>query len=197
MSRDWEDAMKDVYVLVFDGLADWEIGLITFEHNARNNIAVTTVGFTGEPIETGGSLRVLPDIALSKIDFDGMGMLILPGGGTWHDAFPRDLADVVVRLHEMGVPVAAIGGATVFLAKAGLLEGVQHTSNALEYLQQFAPGYGAQDSHRDACAVSDKGIITAGRLASVEFTYQILKTLRVYDDKGLGEFAEFWSCRGM
>ena len=73
--------MKGVYVLVFDGLADWEIGLITFELNARNNIQVTTVGFTGEPIETGGSLRVLPDVALSEIDLDDVGMLILPGGG--------------------------------------------------------------------------------------------------------------------
>ena len=103
---------------------------------------------------------------------------------------------MVVRLHEMGVPVAVICGATVFLAKAGLFKGIQHTSNALEYLQQFASEYDAQDFYRDAYAVSDKGIITAGGLASVEFTYQILKTLQVYDEEILGEFAEFWSCRG-
>ncbi|MBN1815489.1 MAG: DJ-1/PfpI family protein [Anaerolineae bacterium] len=188
--------MKDVYVLVFDGLADWEIGLITFELSTRNNITVTTVGFTGEPIETGGSLRVLPDVVLSEIDLDGVGLLILPGRGMWHDVFPQDLAQVIARLHGMGVPVAAICGATVFLAKAGLFKGVLHTSNALEYLQQFAPEYDAQDFYRDVYAASDKGVITAGGLASVEFTYQILKTLQVYDDEVLSEFAEFWSCRG-
>jgi len=184
--------MKNVYVLVFDGLADWEIGLITFELNVRNDIKVTTIGFTGDPIETGGSLRVLPDMALSKVNLDDVGLLILPGGGMWHDTFPQDLAQVVIRLHEMGVPVAAICGATVFLAK-----GVQHTSNALEYLQQFVPEYDSQASYQDAYAVSDKGIITAGGLASVEFTYQILKTLQVYDDEVLGEFAELWNCRGL
>ena len=156
-------------MLVFDGLADWEIGLITFELSARNGIKVTTVGFTGEPIETGGSLRVLPDMALPELDPDDVGLLILPGGGMWHDAFPQDLARVVVQLQEKDVPIAAICGATDFLAKAGLFKGVQHTSNALEYLQQFAPEYDAQDSYHDTYAVSDQGIITAGGLASVEF----------------------------
>jgi putative intracellular protease/amidase len=190
--------MKNVYVLVFDGLADWEIGLITFELNTRNGIKVTTVGFNKEPVRTGGGLKVLPDIALSEIDPENAALLILPGGGMWHDVFPQDLAQVVVRLHEMGVPVAAICGATVFLAKAGILkEGIQHTSNALEYLQQFVPEYDSQASYQDAYAVSDKGIITAGGLASVEFTYQILKTLQVYDDEVLGEFAELWNCRGL
>lgn len=187
--------MKGVYVLVFDGLADWEIGLITFELSARNNVQVTTVGFTREPIETGGSLRVLPDIALSEVNLSDVGMLILPGGGMWHESFPQGLVDVVIRLHEMDAPVAAICGATVFLAKAGLFRGVQHTSNTLEYLQQFAPEYDAQDFYRDKYAVSDKGIITAGGLASVEFTYEILDTLHVYDDEAMDEFFEFWSCR--
>ena len=188
--------MKGVYVLVFDGLADWEIGLVTYELNTRNGIKVTTVGFGKEPIMTGGGLKVLPDIALSEIDLENVSLLILPGGGMWHDSFPQELAQVVVRLHEMDVPVAAICGATVFLARVGLFEGVQHTSNALEYLQQVIPEYDAQAFYRDAYAVSDQGVITAGGLASVEFTYQVLKTLQVYDEEVLGEFAEFWSCRG-
>lgn len=189
--------MKDVYVLVFDGLADWEIGLITYELNSRNGIKVTTVGFAKEPIRTGGGLTVLPDIALAEIDLENVSLFILPGGEMWHhDVSDPDLARVVIQLHEMGVPVAAICGATVFLARVGILnEGIQHTSNAPEYLPKFAPEYDAQAFYKDTYAVSDKGIITAGGLASVEFTYQILKTLQVYDNEILGEFAEFWNCR--
>ena len=189
--------MKSVHVLVFDGLADWEIGLITYELNTRNGIKVTTVGFTKEPIRTGGGLTVLPDIVLAEIDLENVALFILPGGEMWHHDVPdQDLVHVVTRLHEMGVPVAAICGATVFLARIGIFdEGIQHTSNAPEYLTQFAPEYGARAFYRDTYAVSDKGITTAGGLASVEFTYQILDTLGVCDGEVLDEFSEVWGCR--
>ena len=75
--------MKNVYVLVFDGLADWEIGLVTYELNTRNAIKVTTVGFTKEPIRTGGGLKVLPDIALSEIEPENTALFVLPGGEMW------------------------------------------------------------------------------------------------------------------
>jgi hypothetical protein len=42
--------MKNVYVLVFDGLADWEIDLITYELNTLNALPVKTVGLTIDPI---------------------------------------------------------------------------------------------------------------------------------------------------
>lgn len=189
--------MKSIYVLVFDGLADWEIGLVTYELNTRNAIKVTTVGFTKEPIRTGGGLKVLPDIALPEIEPENTALFILPGGEMWHNTFDKELARVVIQLHKTGVPIAAICGATVFLAKTGIFkDGIQHTSNSLDYLQNNVPAYGEQTLYKDAYAITDEGVITASGAASVEFAYQILKTLQVYDDEVLGEFAEFWNCRG-
>ena len=189
--------MKNVYVLIFDGLADWEIGLATYELNTRNAIKVTTVGLTKTSIRTGGGLKVLPDIALSEIEPENTALLILPGGEMWHDTFDEELAKTVIQLHKTGVPIAAICGATVFLAKTGIFkDGIQHTSNSLDYLQNTVPEYKEQTLYKDTYAVSDQGVITASGAASVEFTYQILKTLQVYDDEILDEFAEFWNCRG-
>ena len=190
--------MKSSYLLVFDGLADWEIGLITYELNTRNAMPITTVGFTQTPIKTGGGLMVLPDIVLAEMVLDNTALLLLPGGEMWHTTFDRELESVVLQLHSDSVPVAAICGATVFLAQAGIFKkGIEHTSNSLEYLQQTVPGYSEQAFYRDTFAVSDQGIITASGAANVEFTYQILKTLKVYEDAVLSEFAEFWSCRSI
>lgn len=190
--------MKKVYVLVFDGLADWEIGLISYELNSRNGIPVETVGWDLEPVRTGGGLRILPDGVLSDIRPEGTALLILPGGEMWHGPFDQELGELVLRLHAAGVPVGAICGATVFLARSGLLKAdIQHTSNSLAYLQEMAPEYGDEAYYREAYAVSDQGVITAGGLASVEFAYHILKTLGVYDEGVLAEFAEFWNCRGV
>jgi len=72
--------MKYVYVLVCDGLADWEIGLVTYELNTRNAIKVTTVGLTKEPIRTGGGLKVLPDSALTENEPENTALHTLPGG---------------------------------------------------------------------------------------------------------------------
>ena len=75
--------------------------------------------------------------------------------------------------------------------------GVRHTSNGLDYLQYYIPDYDLQVFYVEVPAVSDYGIIPAPGEAPFEFTYQILKTLRVYDEEVLAEFAEFWCCKGM
>lgn len=188
--------MKDVYLLVVDGLADWEIGLITYELNTRNAIPVTTIGLTLEPIRTGGGLRVVPDISLAEIAPDNAALLILPGGDWWNTTFDKDLERVVLQLHARGALIAAICGATTFLAQTDIFsKGIKHTSNSLEYLQRTVPSYNEQAFYRDTYAVSDQGVITAGGAANVEFTYEILKALKVYDDAVLSEFADFWNCR--
>ena len=76
--------MKNIYVLIFAGLADWEIGLITYELNTNNAIPVTTVGLTSAPIKTGGGLTILPDVTLVEIDPQNTALLMLPGGEMWH-----------------------------------------------------------------------------------------------------------------
>lgn len=187
--------MSHVYVFVFNGLADWEIGLVTYELNTRNDLHVLTVGYTCDPITTGGGLTVLPDLALADLNPDDVRALILPGGEMWHVRFDDELASIVLDLHARGIPIAAICGATVFLARAGIIRpGVAHTSNALSYLQEMVPGYAAAADYRDKRAVTDQGIITAGGGAPFELAYHVLKLLGLYDEVVLAEFAEFWGC---
>ncbi len=187
---------KNVRVLVFDGLADWEIGLVTYELNTRNKILVETVGFTTDPATTGGGLTVLPDITLVDVVPAETAMLILPGGEMWHELESPELVRLLGELRAAGIPVAGICSATTFLARAGLSEpDIKHTSNALPYLKDVVPDYTGEANYVDAYAVSDRGVITAAGGAPFEFAYEILKELGVYDDEVLAEFAEFWDCR--
>ena len=190
--------MKDTIVYIFDGLADWEIGLITYELRTVNQRRVRTAAATKDPITTGGGLRVLPDLTLDELHPETIDLLILPGGEMWNQTFNEPLADLVRRFHQEGVLVAGICAATMFLAKTGLFDGgIRHTSNGLDYLQYYFPDYRAQDHYADNPAVSDQGVITASGNASHEFAYHILKTLGVYDADILAEFADFWRCRGV
>ena len=190
------DEMKKARVLVFEGLADWEIGLVTYELNTRNDVPVQTVGLSDTSIVTGGGLRVVPDVVIDSVDASESAVLILPGGEMWHGALDPRLEGLVRAHIDQGVSVAAICAATSYLARLGLLDAdVRHTSNALVYLKDVVPEYAGEDLYVESPAVSDAGIITAGGEASREFAYEILKALGVYDDEVLAEFAEFWGCR--
>ena len=180
---------QTIHMFVFDTLADWEPG---FAIAGLNNPAfqaqpgryrVATVGVSKAPIVTIGGVTILPDLALNELTPERSAMLILPGGGGWDQGKNIEAIDQAKRFLAAGVPVAAICGATAGLARAGILDDIQHTSNAREYLQ--ATGYQGAALYQDQPAVVDGNVITAGSTAPIEFAYQIFKKLGVYSDQAL------------
>jgi len=113
--------MRAVHVLVFEGLADWEPGFALAELRRSGGWEVVTIGFSSAPVRTMGGLQVVPDRRLHDLEPDAARLLILPGGDLWEGAYPRDeLHDVLRRLSHDGVPIAAICGGTLPVARAGL-----------------------------------------------------------------------------
>ena len=180
---------QTIHMFVFDTLADWEPG---FAIAGLNNPAfqaqpgryrVATVGGSKAPIVTVGGVTILPDLAIDELTPASSAMLILPGGGGWDQGANTEALDLARRFLAAGVPVAAICGATAGLARAGILDQVQHTSNAREYLA--ATGYRGAALYQDQPAAADGNVITASSTAPIEFAYQIFKQLGVYSDQVL------------
>jgi len=181
-----------VYCLVFDGFSDWEAGYILPELK-NNGYEVVTVGFDTHPIESMGGLQVMPHKKLSEVDVDSGDLFIIPGGERWQgEEDSLDLLETIKKFHAAGKPIAAICGATIFLARNGFLNDCQHTSNTKEYLQQFAKDYTGGDNYLEELSVSDKNIITASGLGSIEFAYEILKVLQVYTPERCKEWYHFF-----
>jgi putative intracellular protease/amidase len=108
-------------------------------------------------------------------------MLILPGGTSWDRTHNDDPAVETARAFmKEDVPVAAICGATSGLARGGLLDDRAHTSNAKEYLEH-QPGYRGAASYREERAVTDRGVITAGSTAPVDFARAVFVALDMYE----------------
>ena len=82
------------------------------------------------------------------------------------------------RFIDAGIPVAAICGATLGLAQAGLLDRRRHTSNASVFLS--SSGYAAGDLYVEERAVTDRGLITASGCHPVEFAVEIFRALNLY-----------------
>jgi putative intracellular protease/amidase len=172
-----------IYVFLHDTYADWEVGYLLPEL-ARNQKDVVTFGLSSGPLRSLGGLRVIPDIAFASINRASVDALILPGGMHWRTFADEGLASFVKEVISRGKPIAAICGATGFLAQIGVLDRVRHTSNSLEFLKEKAPSYDGASLYQKELAVSDRGVITASGLGSVDFTYELLKVLGVYTSKG-------------
>ena len=169
-----------VHVLVFDGLADWEAGHALAELRRSGGLDVAAVGFTTDAVTTMGGLRILPDLALTAVVPADVRLLLLPGGDFWEGDYPRAVLDPLLRtLVENQVGVAAICGATLALARAGLLDSRRHTSNASDYITQHVPGYQGRALYVPDLATRDRGVITASGLGNVEFAREIFEELGV------------------
>ncbi|WP_328673528.1 glutamine amidotransferase [Streptomyces sp. NBC_00322] len=177
---------RTVHLAVYDTFADWETGHTT-AHLTQNGFTVRTVGPTTDPVTTMGGVRIQPDLALGELDPGNSALLILTGAHLWDAG--DDLAPFAAKARaflDAGVPVAAICGATAGLAREGLLDDRDHTSAASFYLG--ATGYKGGDHYREADAVTDRDLITAGPTEPVAFAREVFARLGVYE----GEKLDAW-----
>ena len=189
--------VRTVHLAVYDTLADWEFGFATAHINNGHwqrepgTTRVQTVGATRDAVVSMGGLRIVPDVALDEVTPASSAMLVLPGADTWltgdgNAAFARTAAEFL----EAGVPVAAICGATAGLARAGLLDDRDHTSNAAEFLAMT--GYSGGERYRNEPAVTDGDLITASGTAPVEFAREILSMLGLYEPHVLASWYKLY-----
>jgi putative intracellular protease/amidase len=153
---------------------------------------VLTAGFTRQTITTMGGLKVVPDLTLDQVKAQDSVLLVVPGGDMWQEQSQPAVESLLRRFHDQEVPIAAICGATLEIARAGLTRGIRHTSNALAYLKSMVPDYRDEAFYVDELAVSDQGVITASGLGGVEFAREIFGLLKLYDDSDLRTWYEMF-----
>jgi putative intracellular protease/amidase len=169
-----------VYLLVVDGFADWEPAHAVAELRRSGGYRVETLSLARAPVASMGGVRVVPSATVADLDLEDVAALIVPGADRWESQpLEPELSELFQRLDRRSVPIAAICGATVAMARAGLLKGRRHTSNGLDYLRSQVPGYADEANYEDAPAVRDRGLITASGLADVEFARELFEELGV------------------
>ena len=180
--REEQKVKKKAYVLVFDGFADWEPAHALCGTAMTGKLEVVTVGFSEKSIRSMGGLKVVPDVTLKQVVPGEAAIFILPGGAMWEQGSRPEVVQLLHDLKTEKVLIAAICGATLEVARAGLTHGVRHSSNALEYLSQFFPEYRDEALYVNEPAVTDSLLITAGGVYSLEFTREIFRKLGTFSE---------------
>ena len=176
---------RAIYVVVFDGFADWEPAHALAELRRWGKRTVRTAGFTGALVVSMGGLRVTPDVDLASVRPEDVELLVLPGGDLWQTTdYPRaTLESLISALLVTETPIAAICGGTLALARAHALNDRKHTSNMRSYLPDYATEYSGSAHYVESAAVSDRHVITASGLAPVDFARAIFAELGVFSTK--------------
>ena len=79
-------------------------------------------------------------------------------------------------------------GATVALARTGVLNRRRHTSNFRDFLVDNAREYSGAEHYVEELSVRDRAVITASGLGSVEFARDILAEAGVYSETTLASW---------
>ncbi len=185
-----------VYAFLHEGYSDWELGYIlpelrtpppapTIEKTLKQ---VTSFGLTTNSVLSMGGLRVTPDVTLADVDLENLEALILPGGTFWNGFEDASLDALVAEVSKANRVIGAICAATGYLAGLGLLDDVDHTSNACAFLKQRAPNYQGQSRYKEELAVDGGNLVTASGLGAVDFAHKLLLKLKVYPPA----FADVW-----
>ena len=184
---------KQVLFVILDQYADWEAAYLSTCILAlgKGNYEVRTVSLTKEPISSAGGFTVLPDYDLQSVP-EKYEALILIGGMKWLEesalAVKHLVQDAIVK-HRI---VGGICLASAFLGVCGVLNKINHTSNDLAYMQEWAgDNYTGAANYIKEPAVRDGNIITANGTATLEFTREVLFALNIAPESNIIEWYNF------
>ncbi|WP_455586668.1 type 1 glutamine amidotransferase family protein [Bacteroides sp.] len=180
---------KEILFVLLDGFADWEGAYIApnlncgVEPGSESKYVVKTVAVTKAPVVSCGGFKILPDYEINDIPTNYAGIVLI-GGMSWFTPEAKAIIPLIKDAIEKKRLVAGICNASVFLGMHGFLNEVDHTSNGLEYLKNYAGvNYTGERHYINEPAVRSGNIVTANGFAALEFCREILYALEADTSK--------------
>lgn len=185
---------KNVLFVILDQYADWEAAYLSSLLLAlgRDKFVVKTVSLTKDSIHSLGGFTVLPDYYIQSVpqDFEGV---ILIGGMSWRTEAARQVEPLVKDALSKGKVVAGICDASAFLGTIGVLNAIDHTSNDINDLKQWAgEAYTGEKNYLKQDVVRSHNVITANGTATLEFAKEVMIALNVASENKIQEWYNFY-----
>lgn len=184
---------KTILFLILQQFADWEAAYISsaLMMLGQGQYEIKTVSLSKDPVSSIGGFQVLPDYDTASVP-KGYEALILIGGMTWRSENTDPIKKLVEECCQKGKVLGGICDASAFLGTIGVLNTVNHTSNDLNDLKQWAgASYTGETKFIAKQAVRDVNIITANGTAPMEFAKEILFALQAASEEKISEWYDF------
>jgi len=171
--------MTKLVTIFTDGYADWECALIMATARVHLGMDVQTATPDGQSVTSAGGVKIVPELSVNDIDPDSTDVVLVCGGNIWGTPDAPELTAFLQTAAKSAKVVGGICAGASVLAKAGLLNDVAHTGNALAE-HKAMDAYSGDALYRDVPhAVGDKNIVTAAGTAPVTFMREVLARLGI------------------
>lgn len=173
--------MKRIVTLLAEGFADWETALLNAVAHGFYGAETTFATPGGKPVTSAGGMKVTPQIAMEDIDTSAYDAVIICGGTIWQSDNPPNITALVKSARQNGKLIGGICDGTVALARTGVLDTIDHTSNGEGYLDPT--GYKGKSHYQNVThAVRSDNVVTAPATAPVTFMAEIMRGIGLADD---------------
>lgn len=163
--------MKPITIVLTENYSDWEIGTLAGVGRGFYGADIRFASPNGGPVLSIAGLHIAKTEAFSAPQ---SGVVVVCGSPIFESCTSGIEAELR-NARSAGCAIAGICGGTIALARASLLDDIEHTSNGTGYLQRNAPEYRGEDVYVDRPgAVSSKDVITAPATAPASFAAAVL-----------------------
>ncbi|PWJ85065.1 putative intracellular protease/amidase [Pseudaminobacter salicylatoxidans] len=179
---------KTIGFVFIDGFADWEYGLLSA--SASEWFATRTLSLTptGEAVRSMSGFRLMPDRGADPAENADLDAVAVIGSDVWATPRAPDVSALLRTVEERGGVVGGICAGTLALARAGLFEQADHTSNGRDWILKHEPDYAGAARYRDVPhAVADGRIVSAPGSAPGTFALAFLEALLPGREEQLAE----------
>lgn len=185
--------MKKIMFVILEQYADWEAAYLSsaIYMLGQDKFEVKTVSLTKDIVTSIGGFRTVPDYDIHSVPEDYEAVILI-GGMTWRNENAQQVKMLVEKCVENGKVLGGIYDASAFLGTVGVLNNVNHTSNDLNDLKQWAgSAYTGEEKYIKKQTVCDKNIVTANGTAALEFAREVMLTLKIAEENKIIEWYNF------
>ncbi|WP_019170735.1 DJ-1/PfpI family protein [Pseudaminobacter salicylatoxidans] len=169
---------KTIGFVFIDGFADWEYGLLSASASEWFAMRTLSLTPTGEAVRSMSGFRLMPDRGADPAENADLDAVAVIGSDVWATPRAPDVSALLRTVEERGGVVGGICAGTLALARAGLFEQADHTSNGRDWILKHEPDYASAARYRDVPhAVADGRIVSAPGSAPGTFALAFLEAL--------------------
>jgi putative intracellular protease/amidase len=185
---------KTIGFVFIPGVADWEYGLLSASAVEWFGAKVFAITPDGRAVKSASGFGLASDRAVDAAENRDLDAVAVIGSDGWAAEGAPDVSGLLKAVGGRNGVVGGICAGTLALARAGLFESAEHTSNGRDWILRHLPDYAGRENYRDVPhAVADGRIVTAPGSAPGTFALAFLGTL--YPDKSaeLGEMRSMFA----